>query len=84
MTPHRGVHQPWSFTCGTDGCVVRLAENPTNEIVAALLEDIGDWHHALTSLQRTNVPPGVLTALAQLHDAVCGWSELTNRRHNDA
>ncbi|MGW0337065.1 hypothetical protein ACWD0J_35450 [Streptomyces sp. NPDC003011] len=76
FTPHPAVHTPWMFLCSMgdpDASVVSFAENPARQIAGALLEDVGDWHHAIKNLQRTDVPPAVTAALDALHDAVCGW-----------
>jgi hypothetical protein len=58
-----------------DASVVSFAENPAAQIASALLEDLGDWHHAIKNLQRADVPPPVLATLDAFHDAVCGWVE---------
>ncbi|UJV42042.1 hypothetical protein [Streptomyces sp. AMCC400023] len=76
--PHPAVHAPWMFMCAMDdpdAVIISYAENPGAQIASALLEDVGDWHHAIKNLQRTNVPDGVVTALDAFHDAVCGWVE---------
>lgn len=76
--PHPAVHAPWMFLCSMDdpdAAVVSYAENPAARIASALLEDVGDWHHAIKNLQRADVPPGVTAALDAFHDAVCGWVE---------
>lgn len=73
--PHPAVHSPWMFICGADpdDSVVAFAENPAAQIASALLEEVGDWNHAIKNLQRTDVPPAVTAALDALHDAMCGW-----------
>jgi hypothetical protein len=76
--PHPAVHAPWMFMCSVDDpdvSAVSFAENPAAQIASALLEDVGDWHHAIKNLQRTDVPPAVTTALDALHDAICGWAD---------
>ena len=74
--PHPGVHTPWMFICSMDdpdASAVSYAENPAAQIASTLLEEVGDWHHAIKGLQRTDVPPAVTAALDTLHDAMCGW-----------
>lgn len=85
--PHPAVHTPWMFICSMDdpdSSAVAFAENPAARIASDLLEEIGDWHHAIKNLQRTDVPPAVTAALDTLHDAVCGWVEWNERTANRA
>lgn len=84
--PHPGVHKPWMFICSMDdpdAAVVSYDESPVAQIASVLLEEVGDWHHALKNLKRADVPPAVTTALDALHDAMCGWvdwNEQTEKR----
>ncbi|MFD5031678.1 hypothetical protein ACFWM0_14870 [Streptomyces sp. NPDC058405] len=78
FTPHHAVHTPWMFICSMDdpdAAIVSYDENPGAQIASTLLEEVGDWHHAIKTLKRTDVPPAVTTALNALHDAMCGWVE---------
>ncbi|MFJ4988686.1 hypothetical protein ACIP9H_33415 [Streptomyces sp. NPDC088732] len=78
FTPHPSVHRPYMFICDIDdpdAVVVAYNENPAARIASDLLDELGEWHHALHNLQRESVPAGVLAALDELHDAVCGWVE---------
>lgn len=80
--PHPGVHAPWMFICtmdDPDAAVVSYDENPAAQIASTLLEEVGDWHHALKNLQRADVPPAVTAALDVLHEAMCGWVEWNER-----
>lgn len=75
--PHPAIHRPWMFICAADPdeSSVAYAENPAAQIASSLLEDIGDWHHAIKNLRQTDVPPAVAAALDVLHEAVCGWTD---------
>lgn len=76
--PHPSIHSPWMFMCAMDdpdAAIVSVAEKPAAQIASALLEDVGDWHHAVKNLQKAHVPPAVTAALNALHEAVCGWTE---------
>ena len=80
--PHPAVHAPWMFLCSMDdpdAAIVSIAEKPAAQIASALLEDVGDWNHAIRNLQRADVPPAVTAALDAFHDAVCGWVEWNER-----
>ena len=80
FTPHPGVHRPWMFICtmdDPDAAVVSYDENPAAHIASQLLEEVGDWSHALKNLKRSDVPPAVTAALDALHDAMCGWTDWT-------
>jgi len=81
--PHTGVYRPHSFVCGSGvgGCLTTYSQRPERQIAGMLLEEIGDWIAALRGLPPTaEIPPGVLAAGEQFHEAVARWTELVDRR----
>lgn len=84
--PHRGVHRPSMFICGSDPAdsVVVYDVNDAETISGVLLEDVSDWVQAIQGLPEESVPEPVAKAVQELHNAVCAWSEWLWHRSRSA
>ena len=77
-----GVYRAVSFVCGAGGCGVGYTQRPNWEIAGNLLEDVTYWRNALDGVEE--VPPGVVAALQQLHEATAAWCDLLERKEGRA